>query len=161
MREVLLRVQLTSPALGAARRIGGRGQVVFAFLRQPDGRIAIHELRWRSAAIEAATVAGLDQDAVTAVSWDTGVDGAVTYWNRHFPRRAGGGSGGYARHEALAAGTTVAVRCLLPDALSETDFQRLMEIAGRYHGISPFRPAEFGRFRVLDVRAAAAVVPGQ
>jgi len=39
----------------------------------------------------------------------------------------------------------------VPDTISDDDFWRLMEYAGRYFGISPCRPGEYGFFTVESV----------
>ncbi len=150
MREVLLSVRLTTPVLGSVRKAGDDGNVVFRLPRTPEGRVSLPARYWREAA------ASVDPRSASGVRWSHSVEGVVSVWKRRFPKRAGGSPGGYARHEAILKGSLVTVRCLLPDGLEPDVFLALMDTAGKFSGVSPFRPREYGAFRAVGVEDAAA-----
>jgi hypothetical protein len=43
------------------------------------------------------------------------------------------------------------VDCVLPHDLEPEKFRRWMEAGGKYVGISPYKPGEWGRFEVVEV----------
>jgi hypothetical protein len=157
MEEVTLRIAFLSESLGAVRcSLDGEGDV-FCMPRSPDGRVMYLPTWWASIARFAAVAVGKPAAVVNKIAWDPIVDGEPKRWRRYFAS-ADGGSGRrrYAKHEAFRPGDNLAVRCVLPDGLSREEFGRIMEAAGRYRGISPFKPGHYGLFRVVGVSPCRA-----
>ena len=61
------------------------------------------------------------------------------------------------RHSS--SGRVIGVECVLPIDMSVDVFTTLMEVAGKFRGISPYKPGEYGRFTVVSVLAAGRVIP--
>jgi len=58
----------------------------------------------------------------------------------------------FVKHEAFFPGTIIGLRCIVPQAINDDDFRRLMELAGKYCGISPGCPNEYGFFSVESIQ---------
>jgi len=59
----------------------------------------------------------------------------------------------FAKHEAFFPGTVIGLRCIVPQTISDDDFRRLLELAGKYCGISPACPNEYGFFTVESIQS--------
>jgi hypothetical protein len=59
----------------------------------------------------------------------------------------------FAVHEAFQPGDTIELSCVLPDVIEISDFERLLEIVGKYKGFSPFNNAteHYGTFEVISI----------
>lgn len=98
----------------------------------------------------ASRVLGRLQDQVPHIQWDLAVDGTPggiykRWWKDGTKDR-------YAPHEAFLAGQVVGINCLVPTTITDDDLWVLMDLAGRYKGISPYQPGKWGRFMVESVR---------
>jgi hypothetical protein len=153
MDEVVLRLRFTQASLGAARRKEG-SDIVFAMLRNPDGQVMFLPTWWRSISRFAATVLNVPTELVARVEWDPAVDGITGRWRRYFPQENGEPTvrRRYALHEAFLKGEMIGVNCVLPQGLMVDQFWRLMDTAGRYKGISPYKPGQYGTFQVVEVQ---------
>jgi hypothetical protein len=88
--------------------------------------------------------------AVKQIQFDIAVEGTPRpepgfYYKRYFDKKR------YVKHEAFLAGDKIAVRCIVPNSIHDEDFAELLRIAGRFRGISPFGPGEYGFFSVVSV----------
>ena len=162
MRELTVRIRFTRPALGSVK---GRDDDRFHFMRTPDGHV-VFLATWQQTNMRlAAQLLGRHQREVDKILWDVAVD-VMLRADRWFRRYYTNGSGRkrYAEHEALLPGQIVGVNCVVPAEISDDDLWQLMTLAGRYKGLSPFRPGEFGHFVVESIRprrpAAVAEMQG-
>jgi hypothetical protein len=65
----------------------------------------------------------------------------------------------YALHEAFLSGSVIGINCVLPRDISLDDLWQLLDIAGTYKGISPYKPNEgFGTFRVVSIRKRKRII---
>lgn len=161
MRELTVRIRFSCPCLGnvKARTQSGR----FLFLRSPGGSVMFLPTWHRANLAFAARTVGRHQDEVGRLLWDPEVDGVVRSghdgWYRRYctPAR-------YVLHEAFLPGQVVGVNCAVPPTITDDDLARLMQVAGQYRGLSPWKPRQFGLFTVDSVRprrpAGRAVVGG-
>lgn len=147
MRELTVRIRFTQHSLGNVKAAAeGR----FTFTRSPDGFVLFMPTWHHENLRLAAQVLGRHQDEVGKICWDIRVDGVA---GRDF-RRYFGGAGAkkrYALHEAFWPGQVIGVNCVVPGAISDDDLRRLMQLAGQYRGLSPWRPGEFGLFEVDQI----------
>ncbi len=65
----------------------------------------------------------------------------------------------FALHEALWPGQQIEVRLVCPPAITDDELRELLAIAGRFRGISPAKPKEFGFFTVATLGAVAREAP--
>lgn len=165
MRELTVRLKFTSPCLGHVKkqytiRTGGKKKKrsYFLHLRNPQGQVIFLPTWWQAIMRNAADVLSRYHKEVKELRFALEVDGQPRpipdqLYNRYYaPDR-------YARHEAFWAGDTIGISCLVPDSISDDDFWRLMEYAGRYFGISPCRPGEYGFFVVESVKRCGLEPP--
>lgn len=149
MRELTVRIRFTKHSLGNAKdRDTGR----LLLPRSPQGFVLFLPT-WHNANLRmAAQVLGRHQDEVEKVRWDLRVDGDVNrypWFRRYYPTN--GGKKRYALHEAFFPGQVIGLHCIVPSPVSDDDLRRLMQIAGQYRGLSPWRPGEFGLFEVDQI----------
>lgn len=169
MRELTIRIEFTSPSLGNVKRkdstrLSGR----FLMLRSPnDGPVLFLPTWWQANMRFAAAVLGRYQSDVKQIHWDAAVEGnprqketkngVVPAWYPVYrPSKAAGKKRRYSLHEAFYEGQVVGINAIVPPSISDVVFHRLMDLIGRYQGISPYKPGEFGRFRVVSLQPRTA-----
>lgn len=116
-----------------------------------DGRV-LFLATWHQANMKlAAKLLGRLQDEVTKILWDVTVEAPakLSYHRRFY---TAGTKTRYVWHEAILPGQIAGINCAVPPAIGESDLWSLMALAGRYKGISPFRPGEYGLYDVESVR---------
>lgn len=169
MREVTVRIRFQRPCLGADKRhhrVGGKLRSHFLHLRDPDGDVIFLPSWWRAILRQAAKLLCRHHGEVEKIRFALKVDGRPRplqettaadpqgvlrrrvrgyYLRRYAPKR-------FAQHEAFFPGDVIGVTCTVPDSISDEDFHELMSYAGKYCGISPARPGEFGFFSVESIR---------
>ena len=154
MKELVVKIRFLRPCLGNAR---DRRDGSFRLPRTPDGSIMFLQ-SWQHANLRtAASILGRHQTEVDKILWDVAV-AAPHYpdcWYRRYYTN-GSGKQRYIQHEALMPGQAVSISCAVPETISDADFLALMNLAGRYRGISPWKPGEFGQFVVESVRPRTA-----
>lgn len=150
MRELTVRIRFTSHCLGDVKD----GSGTYRLPRHPDGFVTFlaswHHKNMRLA----AQLLGRHQEEVQKILWDVQVDGAPRSRD-HFHRlyyAAGKGRSRYTKHEAYLPGEIVSLNCVVPQTISDDDFLQLMSIAGRYKGLSPWKPGEYGHYKVESIR---------
>lgn len=146
MREMTVQIAFTRPSLGNVKSRDGSGR--FVMPRSPDGGV-MFLASWHAANMRLASqLMARHQDEVGKIVWDLAVVGSVTWHRRYFQA---GNRRRYALHEAFEAGVAVAINCAAPSSITDEDLKELMAIAGRYRGLSPWRPGEYGRYSVVGV----------
>jgi hypothetical protein len=148
MRELTVRIRFTRHSLGNVKS-GAEGR--FTFARSLEGFVLFMPAWHRENLRLAAQVLGRHQDEVDKICWDIRVDGSVGQpdYKRYFG--GGGSKKRYALHEAFWPGQTVGLHCVVPTPISDDDLRRLMQLAGQYRGLSPWKPGEFGLFEVDQI----------
>lgn len=157
MRELTVRIKFTSPCLGKCKKfynISRNGKrkkrTYFMHLRNPNGQVMLLPTWWQAVVRKAADVLSRHQREVREIRFNPQVDGRPRpvpegLFNRHY------GSKRHSKHEAFMPGDVVGISCVVPNSITDDDFWQLMQYAGTYYGMSPFRPGEFGYFEVLTV----------
>jgi hypothetical protein len=164
MQEVIARLQFIRPALGYAERRARSEQVVYTWPRDPQQRLMFLSSWWHERMNYAAKVLSRYSALVAQISWDQaiGYDGNISQFRRDVWREKQGCMvrSGYAEHEAIRAGAEITVRAVLPSNLPLEAFRELLDIVGRYKGISPYRSdtEAYGTFAVLTVQPVMRVV---
>lgn len=149
MRELTVRIRFTRHSLGNVKT-GAEGRFLFA--RSPDGFVLFMPTWHRENLRLAAQVLGRHQDEVSKICWDIRVDGDVrrdSWYKRFFGDR--GPKKRYALHEAFWPSQVVGLHCVVPTTIGDDDLRRLMQLAGQYRGLSPWKPGEFGLFEVDQI----------
>lgn len=152
MRELTVRIKFSTHCLGNVKA-GKNGDGNLLLPKSPDGSVMFMASWHRQNMRIAAQLLGKHQDEVPKILWDTNVDGVV--WQQRWHRRhytAPNGKQRYILHEAFFPGQIVGINCAVPDAINDDDFWALMDLAGKYKGISPFKPGEYGFFVVDELR---------
>lgn len=165
MRELTLRIEFTTPCLGSIRtyktvsvRDTIKKRSYYLLPRSPDGRIIFNQKWWSSILRKAADVDCSHQKHVDDVRFELEVDGMPrkipeNFYERYYQKRK------FAPHEAFFAGDVIGVSCLVPGSISDDDLWRLMDLAGKYYGISPLNEREYGLFKVVGLQRRGRQVP--
>jgi hypothetical protein len=139
--ELRATLEFTTPCLGNERSAD-----LDRMLRDKEGHVVFLQSWWRSSLRFAAKALGRHQHAVEEIQVDPVVVGALSTYRRFWSATES------KQHEAFAAGSTIAVRFMLPNEITKDEFRALLGMAGRYAGISPYGwKQDFGRFVVLEV----------
>jgi hypothetical protein len=144
MHEAIAKIRFTLPVLGNTKDASGR----FLLPRDADGRL-IFLPSWHQANLRMASRAlGRFRREVEKLRWDLPVrcDVASLRWQKRYVDEFR-----YATHETIPVGTTVGLVCLLPRGLDFAQLAELLVVAGKYRGLSPFHPGEYGLFTVQEV----------
>jgi hypothetical protein len=152
VQEITIRLRFNQPCPGAVRTQDGKN-VLHVHQRDPEGRVMFLASWWLALIRYAAQVLNKHQTEVKKISWDPVIDGVPRRWKRYLPSNPNKASRArYALHEAFLAGDVIGVNCVLPRAITTDDMWQLLEIAGSYKGISPYKPNEgFGTFCVVSI----------
>jgi len=144
--EVVATIRFTTPCLGNIRGDGPN-----RMLRNAEGKVILLQTWWRSGLGFAAQALCRYQKEVSEVQTDPVVDGELSVYRRYWAPDK------YTEHEAFDAGSELRVRFMLPRKMDVKGFQELLEMSGRYVGISPhgYRQ-DFGRFSVVSVDVTKA-----
>jgi hypothetical protein len=161
VQEVKVLLRFTVPCLGANKQPTERMGVVFCFSRTPDGQVMFPQTWWRAIVTHAARIKNIPTNIVNKIEWSPAVDGSPRLWQRYIqdPNRLENARPRYAQHEAFLPGRVIGVECVLPVDLAVDTFASLMGVAGKFRGISPYKPGEYGRFTVVSVHPAGRAVP--
>lgn len=151
MRELTVKIRFTAVSLGNTKLTDGSGRFVFS--RSPTGHI-LFLAKWYYANLHfASQLMGKHQDEVRKIRWDANLDGGVheVRWYPVYYKATKGQRLRYTSHEALFPGQVVGIHCAVPSAISDADFRWLMNKAGKYRGLSPWKPGEYGFYVVEDI----------
>lgn len=163
MQEVEIILRFNRVCLGATKK-KKRGQVVFCFDRDPAGRVMFMPSSWLSCLRYAAKLTNKHHAAVKKIDWCPVISGLPrTDWRRNiFSQHDGETKCHYAVHEAFRPGDQITLSAVLPDEVTIDDFDRLLQVVGKYRGFSPFNnPQEkYGTFEVISIKKATTAELG-
>ena len=161
MQEVKVLLRFTTPCLGAVKRYRNGLGTVFCFERTPGGQVMFPQTWWRAILVHAARIKNIPVTPIRHIEWSPAIDGSPRPWQRYLQDsdRPEGARRVYAVHEAFMPGRDIGVECVLPVDLTVSTFAALMETAGKFRGISPYKPGEYGRFTVVSVQVAGRAIP--
>lgn len=158
MREITSCLRFTTPSLGNKKAYvknvdaGGKAWPVYYMPRVINSEAIRFESSWWLSGLRyASQVLCHHQSDIQRISFDVAVDGQIDTNVQNFYRRyLPDGPGKFVRHEAFKPGDIVMVHCVVPDAISDADFEALLNIMGRFRGISPYRQKQedYGKFTV-------------
>jgi hypothetical protein len=158
MQEVEITLRFNRPCLGAAKR-RRHSQVVFAFDRDPSGRVMFMPAAWLNLMRYAAKLANRHHTAVKKIDWCPVVSGTPRNdWRRTVVSNGGAAPKSYfVVHEAFQPGDTIVLSAVLPDEISVDDATHLLTLVGKYKGFSPFNNAQdkYGTFEIISIRPTA------
>jgi hypothetical protein len=141
LQEVTVRLRFNNECLGAVRK-----KDCNEMLKDPDGRVMLMATWWQAVIGFAAKVLNRHQDLVKQIEWDPVVTATPKLFRRYYE------PGKYTVHEAFLKGDVITVNCVIPSGLNLEDLRTLMQMAGRYKGISPYKPErKYGTFDVLEI----------
>lgn len=156
MRELTVRIHFTSPSLGNVKAKGREGYV---FPRTPEGLVTFMPT-WHQANMRlAAQLLGRHGTEVGKIFWDVAVDATLLpdRWYRRW-YFYGMGKRRFVQHESFVVGQVVGLNCIVPSSIDDGDFIELMNLAGKYKGLSPWDPGKFGHFKVDGIEARCSKV---
>ncbi len=115
-------------------------------IKDKEGNVVFMQSWWRGTLRYGAKALNRFYDEVEQVQASPIVIGTLSLFKRFYaPDR-------FTYHEAFAAGDTVSVSFSLPDRIDAASFRELLEVGGRYVGISPYGYRDdYGRFAVVSV----------
>lgn len=155
MRELAVSLKFTSPCLGNVKRQyrrNGKIRHYFVLPRDPSREhVVFMPTWWQSTLRRAAEVLCRHQSEVDEIRFAVEVVGdprpvPTELYRRYYNKRQ------FSKHEAFLPGDVITVTCIVPSSISDDDFLQLMRYAGRYCGISPAHPNEFGFYDVESIR---------
>jgi len=159
IRELTVRIEFQTPCLGDRKRENGD----FVFSRSPTGQIIFLASWHRANMVLAAKLLGRHHDSALGIMFDIHVDGKTRRgeerWHRIYHPADGKGKQRYSKHEAFHPGDVIGLNCVVPNKIGEEDFWTMMNKAGQYRGISPWKPGEYGFFEVVSIRPRKAQFP--
>lgn len=113
--------------------------------RDVDGKVIFLQTWWLSCLTYAAKALNKHHKTVTFIQVSPLVSGETKIFKRYYSADK------YTSHEAFLNGDTIDVSFCLPPGLSIPDFLELLDVGGRYVGISPYGHREdYGRFTVVN-----------
>jgi hypothetical protein len=140
--EVTSRIRFNNFCLGHRQHAK-----ITRMLSDPNGNVMFLPKWWEHLMVYAARVLNRHQELVDKIDWDPVIDGRPRKYRRYYKPEV------FQLHEAYYPGDVIGVNAVLPDGLSIVAFQQLLDIAGRYRGISPYKPGrKYGTFEVLSVQ---------
>lgn len=139
--EVTVRLRFTTPSLGDVRSPNRD-----TMRRDREGKIVYLQAWWRATLKFAAHAISRHHKEVEEIQADPLIDGKTSVYKRYYSLD------GFKEHEAFLDGDEVVARFMLPNKLSIGEFHELLEVAGKYAGISPYGfKQNFGRFVVMSI----------
>jgi len=165
MRELTVRIRFTSACLGSVKKhvkdeVTGKTWPTFFMPRTTDGKIRFESSWWTSSLTFAAKILCRHHRAVEGIYWDVIVDGRPdtnvdNFFKRYFNDKGsnnGRSKSRFVKHEAFLPGDVIGVNCIVPETIGDDDFWKLMDLVGRFRGISPYEPRKYGHFTVDTIR---------
>lgn len=153
MRELSIRIRFTNPSLGNEKDPKS-GRFKFQRSPGPNGNI-LFLATWHQANMKlAADMMGRHQEHIKKIFWDIEIDGKLRdkCLERCYYKKSSKGRERWSTHESLVRGQTIGINCVVPHEIDDEDFWTLMQIAGKYKGLSPWRPGEYGHYEVVSIR---------
>lgn len=154
MKELVARLRFTSPCLGRIKTHcvnHGKVQNYYVLPRNPvTNRVMFQRQWWLAVLKRAAEILCRHQREVHDIRFVLDIDGEPSPIPQRF-YRLHINSKKYSKHEAFFPGSEILVTCIIPNSIPEEDFLKLMQYAGRYYGISPAFPGNYGFFEVVSI----------
>lgn len=151
MREVCVRIRFVSASLGNVKAGDSSGR--FFLPRNVQGSVQFLATWYAANARTASRVLGRHQDAVGGILWSDVVTTENTecrFYRRYY--KTDGGRERYCVHEAFMPGDIVSFRAVVPAVISDQDLRELLDCAGRYCGLSPWKRIQgYGRYDVISI----------
>ena len=150
MRELTVRIRFNQHCLGNVK--GRRGNF---FLPRDVEEAVVFMPTWHLSNMQlAASIYGRHQTEVRKIHWDPRIDVVLLKdrWYRRTFSRGEGKSPRIAFHEAILPHQVIGINCAVPDSITDDHLISLMTLAGKYKGLSPYKPGQFGRFTVEALR---------
>ena len=143
MREVTVRIKFLKHALGHVKVSNGK----FEMPRTVEGNVMFLPTWWQASLRTASKLLGRCHKPAGQILWDLSVDGVPSrdYYKRFTSKNR------FALHEAFWPGQVVGVNCAVPLQINPEDLKTLLEYAGKYCGISPYLPRQYGFFSLVGV----------
>lgn len=153
MRELSIRIRFTNPSLGNEKDPkSGR----FLFQRSPGTNPKILFLSsWHQSNMKmAAQMMGKHHNAIKKIFWDIEIDGELVEkcFTRCYYKKTPKGRERWSTHESLIRGQSIGINCVVPYEIDDEDFWTLLQIAGKYKGLSPWQPGTYGHYEVVSIR---------
>jgi hypothetical protein len=155
VREFNIQIEFSQHSLGHVKQPDGS----FKMQRDSHGVVLFMPGWHRSNMRYAGKILGLSNTVSDSVRWDVAIDGQPLkgpLFRRYFVRR---GKRCYTLHETFVPGQVVGINCCVPPSFDEQQLLRMMNLIGRYRGISPFLPTQYGFFNVVSIRPRRVVDP--
>lgn len=154
MQEVIIKLRFNRECLGSSKR-KKHAQTVFAFDRDPSGRVMFLPSAWLSVMRYAAKLSNRHHSAVQKIDWCPLVEGQPRLdWRRTIVSKQGDATRShYAIHEAFPPGSSVLLSAVIPDEITLAEFEELLGIVGKYKGFSPFNnnTEHYGTFEIISI----------
>jgi hypothetical protein len=153
MRELSVRISFTNPSLGSEKD-PRTGKFKFHRSPGPEGKILFLP-SWHHANMKLASeMLGRHQAAVKKICWDIEIDSVLRdkCWTKCYYQKSPGGRERWSLHESLVAGQKITINCVVPSDIDDQDFWSLVQIAGRYKGLSPWQPGKYGHYEVVNIQ---------
>jgi len=153
MRELSVRIRFTDASLGNEKD-PKTGRFKFQRSPGPDGKI-LFLATWHQANLKlSAEMMGRHQDHIRRIFWDIEIDAELREkcLTRCYYRKSPQSRERWSTHESLVKGQTVGINCVVPAEIDDEDFWSLMQIAGKYKGLSPWKPGEYGHYEIVSIR---------
>ena len=97
---------------------------------------------------------GKHHNAVKKIFWDIEIDGELVdkCFTRCYYKKTPKGRERWSTHESLIRGQSIGINCVVPYEIDDEDFWTLLQIAGKYKGLSPWQPGTYGHYEVVSIR---------
>lgn len=117
MQEVVIHLQMTTPALGCVEKRLPNGGVLYTMIRDGSDHVMFLPTWWKDGMQYAASVTNSCHTLVPQIAWATRVDGDVQRWRRNL-RSNPGKRQRFAMHEAFRPRSVISVTAVLPTGLA-------------------------------------------
>lgn len=139
---VEVKLRFITPCLGNVREEG-----CDRMIKDQEGNVVFMQSWWRGCLRYGAKALNRLYKEVDQVQASPIVTGALSLFKRYYS------SDKFTYHESFAAGDVITVSFCLPDKVNPNAFKELLEVGGKYVGISPYGyRADYGRFAVVSVK---------
>lgn len=165
MRELTIRIKFKSHCLGNVKTrnvfcIDGKQKkrTIFLHLRSPQNKVQFMQSWWQAGLRTASKVLCRYQKDVADILFSTEIDGQPRKLPEEVFKRWYNATR-FSPHEAFFPGDIIGVSCLVPPNIDDDGLWRLMDLAGDYCGVSPFKPGEYGFFQVESIKRRGNPAP--
>lgn len=153
MRELSIKIRFMNPSLGNEKDPRS-GRFKFQRSHGRNGKI-LFLATWHQANLKmAADMMGRHQEHIKKIFWDIEIDGELREkcLTRCYYKKSPKGRERWSTHESLVKGQLVGINCVVPHEIDDEDFWTLMQIAGKYKGLSPWQPGKYGQYEIVSIR---------